>query len=55
VVMKGGREGKGMIPWESVLSQEEITSVVAFVSTLRHTNVAGGKAPEGETVEPFRD
>jgi cytochrome c oxidase cbb3-type subunit 3 len=55
VVMKGGREGKGMIPWEPVLAPEEITSVVAFVSNMRHTNVAGGKAPEGEKVEPFAD
>lgn len=55
VVMKGGREGKGMIPWEPVLAADEVTAVVAFVSTLRHTNVAGGKAAEGEKVEPFPD
>ena len=53
VVMKGGREGKGMIPWEPVLAPDEIEAVVCFVSSLRHSNVPEGKPPEGEKVEPF--
>lgn len=48
VVAKGVPE-KGMPPWERQLTPEELRKVVAFVGTLRGTNVPG-KAPEGTPV-----
>lgn len=41
---------KGMPPWEKSLSTEEINQVVAYLGTLRDTNVEG-KAPEGDEVQ----
>jgi cytochrome c oxidase cbb3-type subunit III len=48
-----GVPDKGMISWAPVLAPADITAVVAYVSTLRHTHVAGGKEPQGNKVEPF--
>ena len=42
-----------MIAWAEMLKPEQLLDVVAFVSTLRGTNLPGGKAPEGERVGPF--
>jgi cytochrome c oxidase cbb3-type subunit 3 len=44
---------KGMIAWGEQLPQHDILAVAAFVTTLRGTNVAGGKPPQGEKVGPF--
>jgi cytochrome c oxidase cbb3-type subunit 3 len=41
---------KGMPAWGPQLGIDRVQSVVAYVLTLRDTNVAGGKAPQG-TVE----
>ncbi|MFO1054736.1 MAG: cbb3-type cytochrome c oxidase N-terminal domain-containing protein [Planctomycetota bacterium] len=49
-VWKGVPE-KGMVTWGPVLGKERIRSVVAYVLTLRNTNVAGGKPPEGQVYE----
>jgi len=49
VVAEGVAE-KGMPPWDKSLSAEQINQVVAFLGTLRGTNVEG-KAPEGDEVE----
>jgi cytochrome c oxidase cbb3-type subunit III len=49
VVAKGVPE-KGMPPWERQLSPEELRKVVAFVGSLRGTNVPG-KGPEGQPVD----
>lgn len=49
-VVANGIAEKGMPAWEKILSQEEMVAVVAYVGTLRGTNVEG-KAPEGEEVE----
>jgi cytochrome c oxidase cbb3-type subunit 3 len=46
VIQKGVPE-KGMVPWESVLSEEEQIATVAFIMSLKGTNPAGGKAAEG--------
>ena len=48
-----GVPAKGMIPWGPALPPDQVAAVAAYVSTLRHSNVAGGKAPEGDKVEPF--
>lgn len=46
-VMEGFPE-KGMPPWGKTLGVEKTRNVVAFVLTLKNTNVAGGKPPQGE-------
>ncbi len=45
-----GVAAKGMPTWGPQLGQERVESVVAYVLTLRNTNVAGGKAPQGDIV-----
>jgi cytochrome c oxidase cbb3-type subunit 3 len=39
---------KGMPPWEPILKQDEIYSVVAYVKSMRGSKPAGAKAPQGE-------
>lgn len=39
---------KGMPGWEQSLGDKRVKELVAFVLTLRNTNVAGGKAPQGK-------
>jgi cytochrome c oxidase cbb3-type subunit III len=51
--VRNGVPEKGMISWLPVLAPADLTAVAAFVSTLRHTNVAGGKPPQGPQVAPF--
>jgi len=48
-----GVPGKPMIAWGPTLPAGDLVNVAAFVSSLRHTNVANGKAPEGPAVSPF--
>jgi cytochrome c oxidase cbb3-type subunit 3 len=38
---------KGMPPWGPILSEKEIYEVAAYVRSLRGTNPAGAKAPQG--------
>jgi len=38
---------KGMAAWENQLGPRRVQQVVSYVLTLRNTNVAGGKAPQG--------
>lgn len=45
-VWKGVPE-KGMVTWGPMLGKDRIRSVVAYVLTLRNTNVPGGKPAEG--------
>jgi cytochrome c oxidase cbb3-type subunit 3 len=46
-VMSGFPE-KGMPPWGKQLGPERTRNVVAFVLSLKNTNVPGGKAPQGD-------
>lgn len=39
---------KGMLPWRPQIGEAQCQQVTAFLLTLRNTNVAGGKAAEGE-------
>lgn len=39
---------KGMPAWGAPLGDERTQAVVAFLLSVRNTNVAGGKAPQGE-------
>jgi len=43
-----GVPSKGMAAWGPVLGETRVASAVAYVLTLRNTNVANGKAPQGE-------
>lgn len=45
---KGGRKQKGMVPWEGILSKEEILAVASYVLSLEGTTPANPKEPEGE-------
>ncbi len=48
-IQKGGLPDKGMIAWGPVLGSASVKDVTAYVwRALRHTNVQGGKAPEGQ-------
>lgn len=49
-VIASGVLEKGMPAWEKMMSAEELAQLVAYVGTLRGTNVEG-KEPEGEKVE----
>lgn len=52
-VVKTGVADKGMPPWGLMLKAEELMQATAFVRSLRGTNPAGAKAPQGtEQHEP---
>jgi len=46
-----GVPDNGMPDWSETLSRDEIYQVVAYVQTLHHLKVPGGKEPQGEKVE----
>jgi len=50
-IAKGGRPGKGMVAWESTLTQEERQLLSSYIISLRGTTPANPKAPEGEVWE----
>lgn len=47
-ISEGGRDGKGMISWKTLLKPTQIQEVASYVLSLQGTNPADGKAPEGE-------
>ena len=47
-IAKGGRPGKGMIAWESTISQKERQQLTSYILTLQGTTPANPKAPEGD-------
>lgn len=47
-VTNGGRDGKGMIAWKGTLKPKEIQKVASYIISLRGSNPADAKAPEGE-------
>jgi cytochrome c oxidase cbb3-type subunit 3 len=46
-----GVAAKGMPPWTPILGETGVDQVVAYILTIRNTEVPG-KAPEGEIWEP---
>jgi len=51
-VITNGVLEKGMTPWESILTVEERAQLIAYLQTLRGTNPANAKEPQGELIEP---
>ncbi len=45
---KGGRPGKGMIAWESTISQLERQQLASYILSIQGTSPATPKDPEGE-------
>ena len=50
-VVTEGVGDKGMPPWGAILKPDELYSVVAYVKTLKGSNPANGKAPQGNEVK----
>jgi hypothetical protein len=42
-----------MPPWEGILKEDEIQSVVAFIHSIRGTNPPGAKAAQGSEVPDY--
>lgn len=49
-VVKDGVTAKGMPAWGSILTQDEVVGVTAYIESIKDTNVSG-KEPQGEPVE----
>ena len=47
-VSEGGRAGKGMVAWKSVLKPSEIAQVSSYLLGMQGTTPANPKAPEGD-------
>ena len=48
VIMEGGRDGKGMVSWKSIIKPADIQKVSSYVMTLQGTNPPDAKEPEGD-------
>ena len=46
--IKYGVTEKGMVPWEGVLSPEQMQGLASYIITLQGTNPPNAKAPQGE-------
>ena len=49
-VINEGVSDKGMPPWGPILSPDEVYAVVAYIRSIRGSNPAGAKTPQGEKV-----
>ncbi|MCB0340115.1 MAG: c-type cytochrome [Bdellovibrionales bacterium] len=47
-IVRVGVPEKGMLSWETMMSEDEIRQVVSYVWTLQGSNPANPKAPEGQ-------
>jgi cytochrome c oxidase cbb3-type subunit 3 len=46
--IKDGWPAKGMAAWGPVLGEERVRAAAAYVISIKNTNVAGGKPPQGD-------
>lgn len=53
--IKYGVTEKGMIPWQGILTPEEIQAVASYILSLQGTNPEGGLPPQGEKHEQEQD
>lgn len=51
-ISAGGRDGKGMVAWRGTLKPKEIQYVASYILSLKGSNPADAKAPEGELWTP---
>jgi len=55
-VIKYGVPEKGMIPWQGILTPEEMQSLSSYIMSLQGSNPEGGLPPQGELyVPPIED
>lgn len=47
-LVNGGRDGKGMISWKGTLKPKEMQKVASYIISLKGSNPADPKAPDGE-------
>jgi cytochrome c oxidase cbb3-type subunit III len=47
-ITAGGRDGKGMVAWRGTLKPSEIQKVASYILSLKGSNPADAKAPEGD-------
>jgi cytochrome c oxidase cbb3-type subunit 3 len=50
--IKNGKVDKGMPEWGKAMSAQDVRDVAFFVMSLKGTNPANGKAPQGELYKP---
>jgi cytochrome c oxidase cbb3-type subunit 3 len=50
-VIRDGVPANGMPAWGPVLGDAKVRELTVFVRSIRNSNVAGGKAPQGEIVD----
>lgn len=50
--IKDGVPSKGMAAWGPVLGETRVRAAAAYVISIKNTNVAGGKAPQGDKEGP---
>lgn len=50
LVIRKGIPAKGMPPWETMLKNDEVKGVTAYIATLRGSKPPNAKGPQGEKV-----
>jgi cytochrome c oxidase cbb3-type subunit 3 len=51
-ISKGGRPGKGMIPWESTINRDERIQLASYIISMQGTEPATPKPAEGDIIWP---
>jgi cytochrome c oxidase cbb3-type subunit 3 len=51
-IIQEGVLDKGMLAWKAMLPDSEINSLVAYIRSIRGTNPANAKEPQGELYKP---
>ena len=46
--VKYGVPAKGMVPWQGKLTKDQMLEVSSYILSLKGTNPAGAKEPQGE-------